>query len=197
MPCARLWLWSRHEPGIGPGRKASELMARISYNGTSYRTVGDLPAVGSRAPDLSLVNVQLQDVTLANWFGKRKVLNIFPSIDAEKSARSVIVFDRLASGTNDSAMLMVSCDLPFAFERFGREHSIGQSVGLSALRHAGFGKNYGVEILEGPLKGLFSRAVLVLDENDTVVYGEQIADVNDEPDYAEVCAALGIKCDLG
>jgi len=170
-------------------------MHQITYDGTSYRTHGELPSLGSRAPDVSLVNTNLQDVSLANFMGMRKVLNIFPSIDTPVCAKSVIVFDRIAEDHNDVAMLMVSYDLPFAHARFHEQHSLTHVVGLSAIRHAGFGENYGVQIMEGPLSGMFSRAVVVLDENNTVVYREQIADIGEEPDYIAAYKALGIEVD--
>jgi thiol peroxidase len=170
-------------------------MQEIIYHGTKYRTYGELPAIGSRAPDFSLVNTSLQDVSIANFMGARKVLNIFPSIDTPVCAKSVIVFDKLAKSRDDVAMLMVSYDLPFAHARFHKEHSLNNVVGLSAIRHAGFGENYGVQIMAGPLAGMFSRAVVVLDENNTVVYREQIADIGDEPDYIAAYKALGIDID--
>jgi thiol peroxidase len=171
-------------------------MHKINYQGSIYETYGELPAVGSRAPDVSLVNTDLQDVSLANFMGKRKVLNIFPSIDTPVCARSVIVFDRLAENHEDVAMLMVSYDLPFAHQRFHKENALTRVVGLSAIRHAGFGENYGVQIVQGPLAGMFSRAVVVLDENNTVVHREQIADIGNEPDYAAAYTALGIEVDV-
>ena len=170
-------------------------MHQITYDGTSYRTYGELPCIGSRAPDVSLVNTNLQDVSLANFMGKRKVINIFPSIDTPVCAKSVIVFNQIAVNHDDVTMLMVSYDLPFAHARFHKQHSLTHVVGLSAIRHAGFGENYGVQIVEGPLCGMFSRAVVVLDENDTVVYRQQIADIGDEPNYIAAYKALGIDVD--
>ncbi|MCH8335252.1 MAG: thiol peroxidase [Proteobacteria bacterium] len=170
-------------------------MHSITYEGTTYRTYGELPSIGSRAPDVSLVNTSLQNVSLANFMGVRKVFNIFPSIDTPVCAKSVIVFNKLAQGHADVAMLMVSYDLPFAHARFHSEHSLQNVIGLSAIRHAGFGENYGVQIIEGPLAGMFSRAVVVLDENNTLVYREQIEDIGDEPDYIAACQALGITID--
>ncbi len=170
-------------------------MHQITYDGTSYNTYGELPNIGSRAPDVSLVNTNLQDVSLANFMGMRQVLNIFPSIDTPVCAKSVIVFNKIAENHDDVAMLMVSYDLPFAHARFHDQHSLTHVVGLSAIRHAGFGENYGVQIIEGPLSGMFSRAVVVLDENNTVVYREQIADIGDEPDYIAAYKALGIVVD--
>jgi len=170
-------------------------MHSITFEGTTYQTYGELPSIGSRAPDVSLVNTSLQDVSLANFMGMRKVFNIFPSIDTPVCAKSVIVFNNLAKDHDDLAMLMVSYDLPFAHARFHTEHSLEHVIGLSAIRHAGFGENYGVQIVEGPLTGMFSRAVVVLDENNTVVHREQIADLGNEPDYVAAYQALGIKVD--
>jgi thiol peroxidase len=170
-------------------------MHSITYDDTTYQTHGELPSIGSRAPDVSLVNTELQDVSFANFMGMRKVLNIFPSIDTPVCAKSVVVFNKLAENHDDVAMLMVSYDLPFAHARFHLQHSLNNVVGLSAIRHAGFGENYGVQIIEGPLTGMFSRAVVVLDENNTVVHREQIADIGEEPDYVAAYQALGISVD--
>lgn len=170
-------------------------MQHIIFDGTSYSTYGELPTVGSRAPDVSLVNTDLHDVSLANFMGKRKVLNIFPSIDTPVCAKSVIAFDRLSAGHEDLAMLMISYDLPFAHDRFLKLHDLTRVVGLSAIRHQGFGENYGVLITEGPLAGMFARAVVVLDENDTVVHQEQVENIAKEPNYAAAYKALGITVD--
>lgn len=170
-------------------------MAKIQFENASYRTYGDLPAEGSRAPDVSLVNTNLQNVSLANWMGMRKIMNIFVSIDTPVCAESVIKFERYAGERDDLAVLMVSYDLPFAHKRFQQEHSLEHVVGLSAIRHAGFGENYGVLIIDGPLAGMFSRAVVVLDENNTVVHSELIEDITTEPDYRAAFRALGIEID--
>ena len=170
-------------------------MATIQYNNASYRTHGELPTIGSHAPDVSLVNTALQNVSFANWMGVRKVLNIFVSIDTEVCAKSVIEFNRLAGEAEEVAMLMVSYDLPFAHKRFQEEHELTSVVGLSAIRHAGFGENYGVLIVDGPLAGMFSRAVVVLDENNTVVHREHIEDITTEPDYRAAFRALVIEVD--
>jgi thiol peroxidase len=170
-------------------------VTKIVYDSGNYRTAGELPAVGSRAPDIQLVNTKLQTVSLANWMGMRKIMNIFVSIDTSVCAQSVLEFDRLGAGHDDIAMLMVSYDLPFALARFIEEHGLKHVVGLSAIRHAGFGENYGVQIVEGPLEGMFSRAVVVLDENNTVVHTEHIRDIGREPDYEAAFRALGITID--
>lgn len=170
-------------------------MAKIRHNNSSYRTQGDLPAVGSRAPDVSLVNTALQNVSFANWMGARKILNIFVSIDTDVCAKSVREFDRLSDELADVVLLMVSYDLPFAHKRFQDEHELKNVIGLSAIRHAGFGENYGVQIVDGPLAGMFARAVVVLDENNTVVHREHIEDIKTEPDYRAAFRALGIEID--
>lgn len=170
-------------------------MSRIQYKNASYRTYGDLPTVGSRAPDFSLVDTELRNVTFGNWMGQRKVLNIFVSIDTAVCAKSVVEFDRLAGDHENLAMLMVSYDLPFAHKRFQEEHGLTHVAGLSAIRHAGFGENYGVQIVDGPLAGMFCRAVVVLDENNTVVHSEQIEDITTEPNYRAAFRAIGIDID--
>jgi thiol peroxidase len=171
------------------------IVAKVRYENSSYQTHGELPRIGTFAPDVSLVNTKLQNVSLANWMGMRKIMNIFFSIDTTICAKSVIEFDRLAGGIDDLALLMVSYDLPFAHERFQQQNNLENAVGLSAIRHAGFGENYGVQIVEGPLAGMFSRAVVVLDENNTVVHREHIEDMGAEPDYEAAFRALGIKLD--
>ncbi len=170
-------------------------MAKIRFQHASYRTHGDLPPVGSKAPDVSLVNTELQNVSLAKWMSMRKIMNIFVSIDTSVCAESVIKFERFGGERENLALLMVSYDLPFAHQRFHKEHGLEKVVGLSAIRHAGFGENYGVQIIDGPLAGMFSRAVVVLDENNTVVHTELIEDVTSEPDYRAAFRALGIDID--
>lgn len=170
-------------------------MAKIQFEHASYRTYGDLPTVGSRAPDVSLVDTRLQNVSLANWMGKRKIMNIFVSIDTSVCAKSVIEFERYAGERDDLELLMISYDLPFAHLRFQKEHDLQRVIGLSAIRHAGFGENYGVQIIDGPLAGMFSRAVVVLDENNTVVHNELIEDITTEPDYRAAFRSLGIDID--
>ena len=171
------------------------IVAKILFDNSSYPTYGELPRIGSHAPDVSLVNTKLQDVSLANWTGKRKILNIFVSIDTPVCAESVRKFDSYGDGQEDLALLMVSYDLPFAHKRFQDEHELKNVDGLSAIRHGGFGENYGVQIMDGPLAGMFSRAVVVLDENNTVVHREHIEDITQEPDYAAAFRALGMDID--
>lgn len=167
-------------------------MATIKFDNATYRTFGELPAIGSRAPDVSLVNTKLQNATLANWLGVRKVMNIIVSIDMDVCAKSVIEFDRRATGLDDVVVLSVSYDLPFAYKRFQETHELKKIIALSAIRHEGFGENYGVQIVDGPFAGMFCSAVVVLDENNTVVHQEHIDDFDTEPDYDAAFRALGI-----
>ncbi len=171
------------------------IVAKIRFDNASYQTFAELPRIGSPAPDVSLVNTKLQDVSLAKWTGKRKIMNIFVSVDTDVCARSVVKFDKYGEGRDDLALLMVSYDLPFAHKRFQKQHELQNVEGLSAIRHAGFGENYGVQIIDGPLAGMFSRAVVVLDENNTVVHREHIEDITTEPNYAAAFRALGIEID--
>ena len=168
-------------------------MATVRYDDVVYQTYGDLPVVGSHAPDINLVDTKLANVSLSKWTGMRKIMNIFVSIEREVCARSCVTFDRMGDGQEDLAMLMVSYDLPFTHARFAKEHSLQNVTGLSAIRHAGFGENYGVSIMDGPLAGMFSRAVVVLDENNTIVHAEQLDRLNNEPDYHAAFRALGIE----
>lgn len=168
-------------------------MASFVYDGGTYQTYGDLPVVGSSAPDINLVNTKLQNVTLANWIGMRKIMNIFVSIDRPVCSKTVVEFERLGKDRNDVAMLMVTYDLPFAHARFAAEHKLESVIGLSAIRHAGFGENYGVQIVDGPLAGMFARAIVVIDENNTVVHTEFIEELSSEPDYHAAFQALGIQ----
>jgi thiol peroxidase len=170
-------------------------MSRVEYENVTYRTHGELPTIGSRAPDVSLVNTRLQNVSLAKWSGMRKIMNIFVSVDTAVCAQSVIEFDRLGKDLEDVVMLMVSYDLPFAHARFQEQNHLENIISLSAIRHAGFGENYGVQIVDGPLAGMFSRSIVVLDENNTVVHSEHIEDIATEPDYQSAFRALGVDID--
>jgi thiol peroxidase len=171
------------------------IVAKIRFENASYQTHGELPRIGSHAPDVSLVNTKLHDVSLVHWSGKRKIMYIGISVDSDTCARAVIRFDEYVAGRDDIALLVVSYDLPFAHKRFGQAHDLQAAEGLSAIRHAGFGENYGVMIVDGPLAGMFSPAVIVLDENDTVVHREHLEDITAEPDYEAAFRALGIDID--
>ena len=169
------------------------IVAKIRFENASYQTHGELPRIGSHAPEVSLVNTRLQDVSLVHWSKQRKIMYIGLSVDSETCARAVIRFDEYAAAHADIALLVVSYDLPFAHRRFAEAHDLQVAEGLSAIRHAGFGQNYGVQILDGPLAGMFSPAVIVLDENNTVVHREHLEELDVEPDYEAAFRALGIK----
>ena len=171
------------------------IAAKIRYENASYQTYGELPRIGTYAPDISLVNTKLQNVSLANFSGQRKIMFIGVSIDTDVFARSVLRFDEYAAGQENLALLVVTYDLPFAHSRFRKAHDLQNITGLSAIRHAGFGENYGVRILDGPLAGMYSPAVLVIDENNSIVHREHLEDFTAEPDYKAAFRALGINID--
>ena len=169
------------------------IVAKIRFENASYRTHGELPRIGSYAPDVSLVNTKLQDVSLANFMDVRKIMYIGISVDSEVCAQTVIRLDEFAAGCEDVAVLVISYDLPYAHRRFQQAHDLQNVIGLSAIRHAGFGENYGVQILDGPLAGMFSPAIVVIDENNTVVHREHLEDITAEPDYEAAFRALGLE----
>lgn len=165
-------------------------MAKITLHGTAFTTVGELPAVGSTAPGFKLVNAKLEDVTLRQFAGKRKVLNIFPSIDTPTCAKSVRAFNEKAASLDNATVLCISADLPFAQQRFCGAEGLRNVTTLSLMRGRAFGKDYGVQIENGPLAGLLARAVVVLDADARVLYHELVHEVADEPDYAAALAVL-------
>lgn len=165
-------------------------MATIMHKGNPIHTNGDLPKAGARAPDFKLTTAELKDVTLADYKGRRKLLNIFPSIDTGVCAASVKKFNEYAKGHNDVTVCMVSADLPFAQSRFCGAEGAKNVVTLSMMRDRHFAKDYGLLITDGPLAGICARAVVVLDENDTVRYTELVPEIAQEPDYAKALAAL-------
>lgn len=164
-------------------------MAEIAFKGTPVHTLGDLPAVGSQAPAFDLVAQDLSTETLATFAGMKKVLNVFPSLDTPVCATSVRAFNEKAAGRDGVVVLNISADLPFASKRFCAAEGIEGAHTLSTFRGA-FPKAYGLEITDGPLAGLCSRAVVVLDENDKVVHVQQVPDIVEEPDYDAALAAL-------
>ena len=165
-------------------------MAKITLHGTECSTNGDLPAVGSSAPELHLTDGELNDVTLADFKGKKKLLNIVPSLDTPTCATSTIKFNKAAKGRDDVVVLIVSADLPFAQGRFCTGEKLDNVVPVSIMRSKNFSKDYGVLIQDGPLAGITARAVVVLDENDKVVYTQLVPEIGDEPDYESALAAL-------
>jgi thioredoxin-dependent peroxiredoxin len=165
-------------------------MASIKFKGNPINTAGTLPAVGSKAPDFKLTKTDLSDVSLKDFAGKKVVLNIFPSIDTGVCATSVRKFNQEAAKLSNAVVVGVSRDLPFAHKRFCGAEGIDKVVTTSDLRDGSFGKSYGVTMVEGPLAGLLSRSVVVLDESGKVVYTEQVPEITQEPDYAKALDAL-------
>ena len=165
-------------------------MSEITLKGNKINTVGELPANGSKAPDFKLTNTDLADISLNDFAGKRVVLNIFPSLDTPTCASSVRKFNEEVSKLDNTSVVCVSMDLPFAHKRFCTTEGIENVVSASELRERGFGEAYGVRIQDGPLAGLFSRAVVVLNENGEVVYTEQVPEIVDEPNYEAAIEAL-------
>lgn len=165
-------------------------MAQIKLGGNPINTNGELPKVGSVAPDFKLVNGDLQDVSLANFKGKKKLLNIFPSIDTPVCATSTRKFNEHAAKYGNAVMLMIAADLPFAMKRFCGAENTNAVMPLSMMRDKNFAKDYGVLIQDGPLKGITARAVVVLDESNKVIHTELVPDIKQEPNYDAALAAL-------
>lgn len=165
-------------------------MGHITLRGNPIDTSGDLPARGTPAPAFTLVKTDLTEVSLRDMEGRRVVLNIFPSLDTPTCAMSVRTFNQEVSGLRNTVVLCVSADLPFAMSRFCGAEGLGNVIAASVFRAPEFGRDYGVLITTGPLAGLLSRAVVVIDEAGKVVYTEQVPEIADEPDYAAALAAL-------
>jgi thiol peroxidase len=158
-------------------------MAYITFRGDPINTSGGLPMEKTKAPDFQLADGDLKDRSLSNFEGKVKILNIVVSLDTSVCARSAKKFDQMAEKEDGMAILTISCDLPFAQEWFCKTERLNNIIPLSQMRNKQFGRDYGVEILDGPLAGLLSRAVVVLDKNDTVIYTQQVPEIRQEPDY--------------
>lgn len=165
-------------------------MAHITLGGSPIETSGTLPAVGSKVSDFTLTKDDLSDVSLADFAGKKKIVNIVPSLDTDVCAASARRFDHEVAAMADTVLLTVSNDLPFAMARFCKAEGLTNVVSLSQMRDRSFGKAWGVSITTGPLSGLLSRAVVVLDKNNVVLYTEQVPEIKQEPDYAKVLEAV-------
>ena len=164
-------------------------MATITLKGNPIHTIGNLPKVGSTAPNFKLTKTDLTEATLADFSGKKKILNIFPSVDTGVCATSVKTFYAKTRTLPNIVVLNISADLPFAQKRFCGTEGIENAVSLSTFRST-FGKDWGVTITDGPLVGLCSRAVVVLDENNKVLYAEQVPEIAQEPNYEATLASL-------
>ena len=165
-------------------------MATVTLGGNPIHTSGELPQVGSKLVDFKLIKNDLSVATLADFAGKKLVLNIFPSIDTGTCATSVRKFNESASKLSNTNVLCISRDLPFAQKRFCGAEGLENVINLSDFKEGSFGKNYGLEITDGPLAGLHSRVVIVLDENGTILHAEQVKEIADEPNYDAALAVL-------
>jgi thiol peroxidase len=164
-------------------------MATVTLKGNPIHTNGDLPAAGAPAPDFKLTGTDLKDVSLADYKGKKKILNIVPSLDTPTCATSTRKFNESGGKLPNTVVLVISADLPFAMKRFCTTEGLQNVVSLSMIRGKGFAKTYGVLIEDGPLAGLSARAVVVVDENDKVVYRELVPEIGQEPNYDAALAA--------
>lgn len=158
-------------------------MTAITFQGNPINTVGAMPQVSNNAPDFSVTKADLSELNLSDLQGKRVILNIFPSLDTETCATSVRKFNEQASRLDNTVIVCVSIDSPFASGRFCATENIENVVTGSVFRHPEFGQDYGVTISDGPLKGVLSRAIVIIDEQGNVVHTEHVAEMTDEPDY--------------
>ncbi len=165
-------------------------MAEVKLQGTPCQTNGDLPAIGSNAPEFVLTDKALKDIGLANFIGKKKVLNIVPSLDTPTCAKSTKQFNDIAQQNSEVAFLIISADLPFAMSRFCGAEGLKNVVTLSMMRSRNFAKDYGVLLQDGPLAGITSRAVLVLNEENKVLHAELVEEIANEPNYDAVVSKL-------
>lgn len=165
-------------------------MSSIKIGGSPINTSGELPTIGSKAPDFQLTKTDLSTATLSDFAGSKLVLNIFPSVDTPTCAASVRKFNADASQLENTKVLCISRDLPFAQNRFCGAEGLQNVINLSDFKSGSFGKDYGLEMVEGKLSGLHSRVVIVLDENGVVKYTEQVEDVANEPNYQAALASL-------
>lgn len=165
-------------------------MATITLQGNPIHTNGELPAEGTTAPGFSLVDKDLNDVSLSDYAGKTKVLNIVPSLDTPVCATSTKKFNEMAAGRDDVVVLIVSADLPFASSRFCTAEGLDNVVTLSMMRSRGFAKDYGILIEDGPLAGITGRAIVVIGPDDKVKYTELVPEIAQEPDYDRAMAAV-------
>ena len=170
--------------------KKNNKMADITLKGNAISTIGDLPKIGSKAPNFTLTTVDLSHKSLSDFEGKNIIMNIFPSVDTGICAMSVREFNEKASGLENSVVLCISKDLPFAQARFCGAEGIENVEMLSDFADGNFGKNFGLEIKTGPLSHLHSRAIVVLNENGEVIYTEQVPEIVDEPNYEKALKSL-------
>ena len=165
-------------------------MANITLKGNEFNTIGNLPELGNKAPDFSLTAGDLSLKSLSDYSGKNIILNIFPSIDTGTCASSVREFNKKSTDLENTVVLCISRDLPFAQARFCGAEGIDNVITLSDFAKGSFGKNYGLTIENGPLAHLHSRAIVIINAEGNIIYKEQVAEIADEPDYEAALKAL-------
>jgi thioredoxin-dependent peroxiredoxin len=165
-------------------------MAKVTLRGTPVNTSGNLPSKGAVAPDFTLVKSDLGNQTLAGLKGKKLILSISPSLDTSVCATSARKFNQAASGMPDTVVLAITKDLPFASARFCTTEGIKNVIPLSGFRDTSFGKAYGVDIIDGPMAGLYARSIVVIDANGKIIYTELVPEITQEPDYDKALAVL-------
>lgn len=165
-------------------------MTMITLNGSPLHTVGKLPPLGSKAPNFIVTKLDLGEISLKDYLGKRIILNVFPSLDTPTCASTMRRFDEIAEKLPGVLILCISADLPFAQKRFCAAEHLDNIQPASVFRHSNFGTDYGITITDGPLTGLLSRAVIIIDEEGKIIYSEQVKELSDEPNYQAIIAAL-------
>jgi thiol peroxidase len=170
-------------------------MSVVTLNGSPIKTIGQLPSVGSHAPEFTLTKTDLSEVHLKNYHGRTIILNIFPSLDTPTCATAMLRFNEIASKVSNSLVLCISHDLPFAQKRFCSTQHLSNVQPVSVFRHPDFGESYGVKIIEGPLTGLLARAVVLIDPNGLIDYTEQVTELTSEPNYKKLLTHLDIALD--
>ena len=165
-------------------------MAQVTLKGSPVNTNGELPKTGSKAPDFVLTNSDLSELKLSDYKGQKVILNIFPSLDTSVCATSIRTFNKEAASLDNTVVLSISRDLPFAHTRFCSTEGIDKAIPASEFKNDNFGKAYGIRIIDGPMEGLFARSVVVVDESGTVKYTELVPEIAQEPDYKKALDSL-------
>jgi len=171
-------------------------MAQINFKGKPVQTSGELPGINTKAPAFSLTGTDLTEISLADFAGKKVVLNIFPSVDTPVCAMTVCKFNAEIDRCENAVAVCASMDLPFAYARFCGAEGLKNVISASAFRNSDFGIDYGVNITDGPFTGLFARAVVVINEQGDVVYSQLVSEITREPDYDRALAALGVEAEF-
>jgi len=165
-------------------------MAKVTFKGTPVNTYGNLPSVGSKAPDFTLVKNDLANLSLGELKGKKVVLSFSPSLDTSVCATSVRKFNQMAAGKSNTVVLAITKDLPFASSRFCTTEGITNVIALSGFKDSSFGKSYGAELIDGPFQGLYARGIVVVDEKGIVSHSQLVPEIAQEPDYESALAVL-------